>query len=384
MIRMFSTLALLAFAGLAVRAGDSPTELQRLRVLLVIETNCDLGESVQSDRRNLEHMLERSIPASRLTITVLDGNKVTRANVLDHYRNLKTGPTESLLFYYCGHGAMDAKRGRYFQLQSSKKGKIEPLFRSEVKQAMEQKGAGLVVLMSDCCSSRVPAGKTARVSQPAIHAPAVRNLFFQHRGVVDITAAQNGTGSWGNEDGGAFTLAFCAAMNPANFKKLDGSSDGFVTWKEFFPKLQKSTEETFSRIAKELRARGAIVDQTTQTPLAVSLGEPVPGSANTVATPDAKPVAVFRLRNEMKKPLSFRCRAPGEEKWTDGKLDVGGKTQISFPLSDSASGAATLKLEFESTIGDEKVRGEVVATIWRGPGAPPADIGKEYKIYDKK
>src|SRR6266568_8681952 len=134
----------LALALTGSARGQSQAELTRLRVLLVIDTNSSLKESVEFDRFRLTQMLENAIPPSRRTITVLDGDKVTKDNILGHYRDLKTSPDEALFLYYCGHGAMDPQKGRFFALQKIKTGKIEPVFRADIRRAMEAKGAGLV------------------------------------------------------------------------------------------------------------------------------------------------------------------------------------------------------------------------------------------------
>src|SRR5712692_4115135 len=117
----------LAFAPTGSAGADPQPELARLRVLLVVDTNSTLKDSVESDRERLRHMLVEAIPPSRRSITVLDGDKVTKANILGSIRSLKTGPDEALLFYYCGHGAMDPQKGRYFALQNANKNKVEPV-----------------------------------------------------------------------------------------------------------------------------------------------------------------------------------------------------------------------------------------------------------------
>ena len=119
---------------------------------------------------------------------------LTEAKILDYYKNLKTGPDEALLFFYAGHGAYDnAKKEPVFELKRGDK--VIGILRRTVVQAMEAKGAGLTVILSDCCSSPVKLAQLQFVSRAPARTPYValnpnvRALFFQHRGTVDVTVA---------------------------------------------------------------------------------------------------------------------------------------------------------------------------------------------------
>jgi Caspase domain len=63
----------------------------------------------------------------------------------------------------------------------------------------------------------------------------MKQLFFQHKGVVDINGCQKGllsqgTLQWG---GSLFTLAFIH-LQADDFMKLDTNNDGFIEWNEIF------------------------------------------------------------------------------------------------------------------------------------------------------
>src|SRR5206468_9557258 len=64
----------------------------------------------------------------------------------------------------------------------------------------------------------------------------MRQLFFQHKGVVDINGCpkgllSQGTLEWG---GSLFTIAFIH-LQAEDFGKLDTNGDGFIEWREIFP-----------------------------------------------------------------------------------------------------------------------------------------------------
>src|SRR5581483_5239802 len=110
---------------------------------------------------------------------------------------------------------------------------------------MESKHAGLVILLTDCCSNRYPLPK--RSTQPAPEmssdsgkgptlSPVLRCLLFQHRGVVDITAATRSAAYGDDLRGGLFTRSLNKTLTRP-VTELARSADGFVSWKAAFPRL---------------------------------------------------------------------------------------------------------------------------------------------------
>jgi hypothetical protein len=162
---------------------------------------------------------------------------------------------------------------------------------------MEDKGAGLVVLLTDCCSTvfRTPPVPTAPLETAPKHVPprqidpVLRCLFFQHRGTVDVTAAEDGTASYGDDQqGGVFTTALVRLLG-GDLKTLDRNHDGFLSWKEFFPALSHETEDSFKSLAARGRGRGDRVEQRTQRPHCLSpLPDPPPSGPTSAPTAPAR------------------------------------------------------------------------------------------------
>ena len=118
----------------------------------------------------------------------------------------------------------------------------------------------------------------------------MRCLFFEHRGLVDITGAtydsRTGKGEfgWYGPQGGVFTTALTDALLFTPFEEIDASRDGFVTWTEFDRAVRKIELQTFRRYKQDrLREAAAspeddkktvklLLDQPGQTPQAFSLG----------------------------------------------------------------------------------------------------------------
>ena len=225
------------------------------------------------DGERIDRLLSESLPRDRAEIRILTGKDVNADAILSYYHNLKVGRDDALFFYYAGHGATDPQKGHFLAFQDLH---AKPLLRADLRRAMQEHQPGLIVLMTDCCSSRFKfPGKTRRVyadnGTASTIQPVMRCLFYQSRGVVDITAA-TGNFSFGDDhDGGIFTRTFDKVVR-AELPRSDADRDGFVSWPEFFSRLQTETEGVFVNWAQHQRALGEDVGQTSQKPHAFELG----------------------------------------------------------------------------------------------------------------
>ncbi|HKI33003.1 MAG TPA: caspase family protein [Gemmataceae bacterium] len=363
-----------ARAARAARPTPKLRELKMLRVLLVID-NLDVNQAagVDHDANQMADLLAGHIPDARLQIDRLDGRKVSRENILKYYRNLKAGPDEALLFFYAGHGAIDPKLGHCLHTPA---GSTSRLPRSEVRKAMEQKGAGLVVLLTDCCSSRPkqevpykPYMEKIRVER--VH-PVFRCLFFQHRGTADITAAEDGTAAFGDMEGGVFTNALASILE-GDLKTLDRNRDGFLSWKEFFPQLSRETQGQFKRYAARERAQGASVDQKTQRPRFFSLPRPLVSRAR-------KTYAVVSLHNAGAKAVRYRYRWAGDREWKVATVAAKGRVLHDLPVVEAAR---LPHLEIEADLVADRGKKSLSPAKWSGKRPPAYRNGKEYSISAK-
>jgi hypothetical protein len=244
-------LAALAPGGRAAAAAPLHPELKKLHVLVVVDTY-DAGAKrlgMLLDQDNVVSFMRRTVPAERLSITTLEGRAVTRGNILGYYEGLEVGPDEGLLFYYSGHGATDRAKGHALTLYNGR----HYLLRADLLTAMKARGAGLVVALTDCCSSYVNLGPERPLAAPApateINA-VVSQLFFRQRGVIDITAAELGKPASGDtEVGGYFTASLIELL-----RRGDPQAEGYSSWDAFFPLLKAET----ARLSRERRGAGAM------------------------------------------------------------------------------------------------------------------------------
>ena len=232
-----------------------------------------------------------------------------------------------------GTGPSTRRKGIFLALQELN---AKPLLRADLRRVMQEQQPGLVVLMTDCCSSRFKLpGKSRRVYEDVGTAsaiqPVLRCLLYQSTGIVDITAATGNAAFGDDHDGGIFTRAFDKLVR-SGIQPSDADSDGFVTWPEFFSRLQKETEGTFvSWAALHRRAVGEQVEQTSQKPHAFDLA----------GRPDA-----VSLRNETAGPLNYQYRWAGQTSWEIARVEPNGVGQH-VPPAHRGGASPMLEVRFE-------------------------------------
>ncbi len=265
-----------------------------LHVLLVTDTDSNLGAHVALDSANLRRILSEGFATRphRLKLTEFKGAEATREKVLAHYAALRgtIAAKDSLLFYYSGHGAADDS-GQFLALEHDRADRAW-LYRSRLREAMAACSPRQMILLTDCCSkevTRAPAEDPPAV--PKATWPVMDCLFFHHAGVTDINGCQQDAFSWIYDDGAGaprgstFTLALvpllCAKLNefPAKGFEVTPATVDFVTWEVFSGRLGEDTDRYFQIMRRSLLERNPnheVRDQSRQIPQLFSLAEKSP------------------------------------------------------------------------------------------------------------
>ena len=117
----------------------------------------------------------------------------TPDNVLKQIADVSLQPQDTLVVYFTGHGAAD-DQGHYLQLAKGK------LHRSDLRQAMQQRGARLNVLLTDCCNVRGDGqgyfAPNIGGDSPKSPTPLFESLFLKSSGWVDINSSSPGQGAF--------------------------------------------------------------------------------------------------------------------------------------------------------------------------------------------
>jgi hypothetical protein len=263
----------------AVAQVKAPEELAKLHVLMCADTNSSLRQHMKHNIVFTREAFIGQIPANRLNFVTIEGDQMSPENILKGIADLPVKPNEGVVVFYFGHAGYDKKSDQHvFTLTKEGVDGFKPLLRKDVLAALAAKKAGLAVLLTDCCSSidRILAGgiTPAGVAPPRELNPVMRCLFFQHRGLVDITAAEKGTFAWfGGRTGGVFTQALCQRLLRKPLAALDTDKDGFVSWAELAEELKEETNKCFLELKAEGNNRD-VMQQESQIALVFSVPEP--------------------------------------------------------------------------------------------------------------
>ena len=321
-------LALVLAAVVAPAAPAQPPDLKRVYVLVAAEvTDKDLARMVRLDVRNFKGLLGDHLPADTVVLREMTGAELTATNVLKYYRDLKVERTDAVVFYYTGHGSYRAAgtagpAGDLHTLEfqyNPEVGKVSPeaVTRRELKTAMLAKGAGLTVLLTDCCSDHVevppppdhtPRGRT-RAAGPAEPTRLGRSLFLAARGTVDMTAAADGQVAVSDTAVGSY---FTAALERVAAAKRNTAVD----WPTFAAQLKDETQRVYreearkpgmEELAKNVTAKRLQLPQTFELPT------PTNGPA---AGGKGIQYAVIVLDNPTSQPVQLQVRWGTAAEWS--------------------------------------------------------------------
>ena len=191
------------------------------------------------------------------------------AQVTEWLSQVKTGPTDTLLIYFSGHGKMDRYHSHWLHFDETSDNRLS---RDALEARLEEKPARLKMLITDTCSQMVnteglTARKVAFVGVKGRVSFYAKNLFLEHTGFLNVTAALPGKLAYGDTDiGGYFTHAIAGSLNSDTDKMPPAN---FLSWVEVFNAAKERTQE----IAEQT------IPPESQTPFAHSLPEPLRDTA---------------------------------------------------------------------------------------------------------
>jgi uncharacterized protein (TIGR03000 family) len=269
-----------AAAGMQ-QGGGGPTvdpNSRKAHFLLLLDSRDPAGGAEASEEAaRIEHLIFSLPRDERGTFTAIQGDALTRDNVLQTVRNLPVGPNEALLVWASLRGAKTPEKAAE-QLLPMASGPA--LARQDLLDALRDKNARLGVLISDAA---LPAGglseepvirrkpRTVNVSLrvgPAVEA-TLHDLLGNEKGLVNIASA--GPGEY----------AFHDVFAPAFLEQAEGWDelrDGRATWDAFFARLKTATADRYAARQKDLMARGTIskemASQKAQTPVKLEVKKP--------------------------------------------------------------------------------------------------------------
>ena len=330
-------LLLLLLSCAALLGPAAPAEAQEVHALIIILGNdMNIRASVEKSESHLKELMGLVSAHCPVQLTVLksedeltgsvtkmsivageargidkkDQGLIKGKHVSDWLNGLHPAAEDTVLIYYNGHGEL-----RSFDNAHVLKFAESDVPRDLLRTELEKKPGRLKMLITDTCSKKADDTGEELVAQ---HLATIqgkgqrytRNLFLEHTGILDMTAASPGELAWGNNKvGGYFTASLIKSFRGTS----DKNSDDFLEWREVFPVCVSETEKLyedtdFTLIQKNLLKREG---QTTQQPVAHSL-------PTRLASNDSGQPAVVVVEVETTATLNVTSKPDGATVYVDG------------------------------------------------------------------
>jgi hypothetical protein len=242
------------------RGQLQPAESDRVVAAIVVDRlDKNIGKSVARDGELVKQALEDGFSANKDRLVlhpILDGQRVTPDGVLEFIDRLPVRPTDTLLFYFSGHGAWDETRGQYLQLYSGPTTKRGDLFRSTLVARLKGKNARLVVCLTDCCNAEaVSRARLTRDLARPVQWETLRALLLRPRGLVDMTSSAKGQLSWTyppDEEENARPSLF--TVNLVALLRAQLREGATLDWEDAYNWLKKETQEDYVKFRESFFA----------------------------------------------------------------------------------------------------------------------------------
>ena len=236
----------------AVRRTVDRNEKEMLDLMKLVSRHCEVNVTLMESYPGIEgEVTERRFVnnESKAKREYPQPDIIKPDQVIEWLSQVKTGPMDTLLIYFSGHGTMNTRSGVH-SLHFDKTDDNLLLARDVLEARLHAKSARLKMLITDTCSQ---ANTEELLSQQVKFAGVepnarffAKNLFLEHTGFLNVTAASPGKLAYGDTDiGGYFTFAIADSLNSDTDKE---PKDNFLSWTEVFnaakEKTQKLAEQT--------------------------------------------------------------------------------------------------------------------------------------------
>jgi hypothetical protein len=163
----------------------------------------------------------------------LAGADVNAATITQTLQQVEIAPSDSVLFYYSGHGGFSPTQGHYLAVSNGQK-----LYRSSLERAITTPyRPKFWAMITDCCASAPQSvGAPAAAASPASKT-LLTELFLNTQGRVDITSSRPQQVSVGGFSGGLFTNSLCEVLRENSHQRL--------SWNAVFRAARASASRIF-------------------------------------------------------------------------------------------------------------------------------------------
>ena len=232
-----------------IRVSVEKNESSIQTLLRQVSENCEVQMTImKSETETIGKITRMTLSNARTTnITEQKQDIIKAKQVVEWIRGLETKGEDTILIYYSGHGSMDAVGTHILNFDPEVTNDF--VSRDGLRKQLEQKQGRLKMLITDTCSNRVqtpPPIARVYAKVQSRERRYTKNLFLEHSGFLDITAASEGQYAWGNDEiGGYFTVSLIGSFTA----DTDANQDGFLSWNEVSDVTRRKTQKLFSETA---------------------------------------------------------------------------------------------------------------------------------------
>jgi len=194
-----------------------------LHSIIVADTLCDIGFSVQADLKNVDEEVEKIAKFTGMDISKISVSeeKVTTSEMLELLDDVVFDDDDVVLFYFAGHGYRTCSKDRdnlwpilYFSLDDV------GIDHEYITQALIEKNPRLLLSVVDVCNNYLPESYCPPMFSRSMSRAATekeicdnyKELFLNFHGVIRVAGAKAGQVSWGSSSGGFFTKALFLSL----------------------------------------------------------------------------------------------------------------------------------------------------------------------------
>lgn len=275
------TVALTSTGERVAIAGDAP----EIHAFLILNADEVMHKSYEVSERKIKQFLS-PIGVKPDVWTATDAKAYTGEDILNWIKNRNVKTRDTIFVYYIGTGYMDLDNKQYLTVSGNLaipgKSSSGALPRSALIEVLSKKDCRLKMLITD--SSSLGGQKLRTPNSPQFRPKRfeekndeekklyLEDLFYKHKGLLDIAGSSPGQTGFANAHTGSF---FTDILTSSIDYQVDRNGDKFHSWKEVFDFAQSETEKGFMRIREwRLSAEDILMQQESLTPFQYSLPTP--------------------------------------------------------------------------------------------------------------
>lgn len=285
-----------------IRKSVEKSESRIKEVMGLVSHHCDVHLTVMKSEDELLGSITKMTLVQGEPHGIISNKQgiIRGTHVKDWLHRLHSGQEDTVLIYYNGHGSIRSFDNEHVLNFDQSKDAVP---RSKLREWLEQKQVSLKMLITDTCSNYAETSGPDLSVSFSDDLPKNRlyteDLFLQHTGTLDITAAAPGQFVFGsNSVGGYFTAALVESFTAETDGSLSGkeTADGFLSWNEVLAQCELKTSNLFSNANLSSAQTARIKERglTVQTPVIHSL----PTRVANAYIPENKTIATLDITSD--------------------------------------------------------------------------------------